>query len=213
MLELLTRCATADDNFSDGVIWANLIVVENGNYNCHFLNLLKGHLEAERLVVVWVERVLFNFFELQSVLVHMLYSFKKKLVPVVFFFFSRLPFCIRFTLTYGSDRPQASIFFKFFASKITTVNFPEVGTYLREKQTSPSFSESWKYSKPPVCTWTNLVCCFQFFCRLEDLSKVNRVQWNFNFTDYIVFSKTVKIVNSEDDCFRPDLLVEHFPGR
>jgi len=28
-----------------------------------------------------------------------------------------------------------------------------------------------------------------------------------------MFSKTIKIVDSEDDCFRPDLLVEHFPGR
>lgn len=38
------------------------------------------------------------------------------------------------------DSPPTSIFFRFLASKITTVNFPAVGTYLSDRQTSPSFS-------------------------------------------------------------------------
>lgn len=36
------------------------------------------------------------------------------------------------------DKPPTSIFFKFFASNITTVSFPAVGTYLKEKQISPN---------------------------------------------------------------------------
>lgn len=36
------------------------------------------------------------------------------------------------------DSPPTSIFFKFFASRITTVNLPAVGTYLKEKQMSPN---------------------------------------------------------------------------
>lgn len=42
--------------------------------------------------------------------------------------------------TYLPDNPPTSIFFKFFASRITTVNLPAVGTYRNEKQMSPSFS-------------------------------------------------------------------------
>ena len=42
--------------------------------------------------------------------------------------------------TYGSERPPTSIFFRFFASKIIIVSLPAVGTYLSEKQMSPSFS-------------------------------------------------------------------------
>lgn len=36
------------------------------------------------------------------------------------------------------DNPPTSIFFKFLASKITTVSLPAVGTYRKEKQMSPS---------------------------------------------------------------------------
>ena len=54
------------------------------------------------------------------------------------------------TLTYGSDRPQASIFFKFFASRMTTLNLPDVGTYRKEKQMSPSFSLSWTILLPQI---------------------------------------------------------------
>lgn len=38
------------------------------------------------------------------------------------------------------DRPPTSIFFRFFASRMTTVSLPAVGTQRREKQMSPSFS-------------------------------------------------------------------------
>lgn len=38
------------------------------------------------------------------------------------------------------DKPPTSIFFKFFASRMTTVSLPAVGTQRREKQMSPSFS-------------------------------------------------------------------------
>ena len=69
MFELLTRGTTADNNFSDGVIRADLIVVQNGYDDGNFLDLLEGHFETERLVVVWVERVLFHFSESQSILV------------------------------------------------------------------------------------------------------------------------------------------------
>ena len=41
---------------------------------------------------------------------------------------------------YLPDNPPTSIFFRFFASNITTVNLPAVGTYLNEKQMSPNFS-------------------------------------------------------------------------
>lgn len=56
----------------------------------------------------------------------------------VFFFFSLFPFCISAILTYGSERPPTSIFFKFLASSMTTVSLPAVGTQRREKQISPS---------------------------------------------------------------------------
>ena len=36
------------------------------------------------------------------------------------------------------ERPPTSIFFRFLASRITTVNLPAVGTYRSEKQMSPS---------------------------------------------------------------------------
>ena len=38
------------------------------------------------------------------------------------------------------DSPQASIFFRFLASRMQTVSLPAVGTYRREMQISPSFS-------------------------------------------------------------------------
>lgn len=38
------------------------------------------------------------------------------------------------------DKPPTSIFFRFLASRMTTVSLPAVGTYRREKQMSPSFS-------------------------------------------------------------------------
>lgn len=38
------------------------------------------------------------------------------------------------------DRPPTSIFFRFLASRMTTVSLPAVGTYRSEKQMSPSFS-------------------------------------------------------------------------
>jgi hypothetical protein len=36
------------------------------------------------------------------------------------------------------DNPPTSIFFRFLASRMTTVSLPAVGTYLKEKQMSPS---------------------------------------------------------------------------
>ena len=36
------------------------------------------------------------------------------------------------------DNPPTSIFFRFLASRTTTVNLPAVGTYRNEKQISPS---------------------------------------------------------------------------
>ncbi len=36
------------------------------------------------------------------------------------------------------ERPPTSIFLRFFASSIVTVNLPAVGTYRREKQMSPN---------------------------------------------------------------------------
>jgi hypothetical protein len=37
------------------------------------------------------------------------------------------------------EAPVMSIFFRFLHSRIPTVSFPEVGTYLREKQISPRY--------------------------------------------------------------------------
>ena len=42
------------------------------------------------------------------------------------------------------DKPPTSIFFRFLASRMTTVSLPAVGTYRREKQISPSFSCCWR---------------------------------------------------------------------
>lgn len=50
------------------------------------------------------------------------------------------------------DKPPTSIFFRFLASKTTTVSFPAVGTYRREKQISPSFS-CYGTSKYTVWIW------------------------------------------------------------
>ena len=43
-----------------------------------------------------------------------------------------------FSIEIIPDSPPTSIFFKFLASRMTTVSFPAVGTYRREKQISPS---------------------------------------------------------------------------
>ena len=51
------------------------------------------------------------------------------------------------------DKPPTSIFFRFLASKTTTVSFPAVGTYRREKQISPSlfsYCEKNQTSSPRV---------------------------------------------------------------
>lgn len=41
---------------------------------------------------------------------------------------------------YIPESPPTSIFLRFFASKITTVSLPDVGTYLRDRQISPNRS-------------------------------------------------------------------------
>lgn len=46
----------------------------------------------------------------------------------------------KFLLLNSPDNPPTSIFFRFLASKITTVSFPAVGTYLKDKHMSPSRS-------------------------------------------------------------------------
>jgi len=58
----------------------------------------------------------------------------------VFFFLNFFPFKYRLILTNGSDKPPKSIFFRFLHSKMQTVSLPDVGTYRKEKQTSPRAS-------------------------------------------------------------------------
>lgn len=48
-----------------------------------------------------------------------------------------------YLLLVSPDNPPTSIFFRFLASRITTVSFPAVGTYLKDKHMSPSRS-LWK---------------------------------------------------------------------
>ena len=47
-------------------------------------------------------------------------------------------FINKITCTKIPESPPTSIFFKFFASSMTIVSFPEFGTYRREKHMSPS---------------------------------------------------------------------------
>ena len=52
--------------------------------------------------------------------------------------------CTSFTLVshgncFSPESPPTSIFLRFFASRTTTVNFPEFGTYRSEKQMSPNW--------------------------------------------------------------------------
>ena len=65
MLEFLARSTTADDNFSDGIVRADLIVIEDSDDYSYFLNLLEGNFKAEWLVVIGIESILFDFGEFQ----------------------------------------------------------------------------------------------------------------------------------------------------
>lgn len=65
----------------------------------------------------------------------------------------------RVITTYLPDNPPTSIFFRFFASKITTVNLPAVGTYRNEKQMSPNFS----------CCYC--VVCYEKFMKIQKIKR------------------------------------------
>ena len=51
---------------------------------------------------------------------------------------------------------------------------------------------------------------FKFFGRFIDLSQIDRIHRNFNFTNYIVFTKSIKIINCQNHCFTTNFLVWNF---
>lgn len=58
--------------------------------------------------------------------------------PVLYAVSYRLKIAPFSDIQYTPDSPPTSIFLRFLASRMTTVSLPAVGTYLSEKQMSPS---------------------------------------------------------------------------
>lgn len=101
-----------------------------------YLDLLERNFKGERLVVVRVQRALLDagLLLLQP-------------LSVLHQGYLHVGICERFPLrisdgselgVYSPESPPTSIFFRFFASRMTTVSLPAVGTYRSEKHMSPS---------------------------------------------------------------------------
>lgn len=134
-------------------IWAE-IEVEEGFIRCRkqsscwtsYLNSGKWQtIEHEALVVVWIKGVPFDrsLFSSQSLAILPKFHFYIGICATQcasHFSWSHSP--VPSTqkddfFVCSPDSPPTSIFFKFFASRITTVSLPAVGTYRSEKQMSP----------------------------------------------------------------------------
>lgn len=99
------------------------------------------------------------------------------------------------TTIYLPDNPPTSIFFRFFASKITTVNLPAVGTYRNEKQMSPNFSCWWAAKSSYLITIVfflhNFPMSFFFFFKRQ---KVKKFRKKGNFEERRKREKEKKLV-------------------
>lgn len=155
MTKLGSTCVVTQHHFTNGFGSTNPVVVHYSYHQVDFLELryesLESHkakpvnlpVSAQKVLQTWKIRyskgwecISWCWSSFSWVVCRFaLKQFSRKDLYINFLFISvTVDSCKEFL----PDSPPTSIFFKFFASRITTVNLPAVGTYLKEKQMSPN---------------------------------------------------------------------------